>query len=117
MVFVYKAQRVRKVNFIVTGLKNLSKAYKGLDDRNEITFRDSMLSQELDSLTTKTNIVTKIKTAKINNMVVKETTFLTKEDILIIYVDLDKVQNSIYDNMYKYMLKQICDILKKEKSN
>ena len=118
MIVCYNKKRFININFLVTVLQNLGKVYKGLNNSSEITFRDKILSQELDILTTKTNTVYKIKTANIFKQEINsDINTVSTEESLIIYVDLSKVNNVIHDEMYKYMLTQICKILKEEKKN
>lgn len=115
MITCYNVKKIRKINFLVTGLEELNKIYKDPKSRSEITFRDEILSQDLDGLISTTNSIIKIQTAKVFKQEKGEKTIT--EDLLIIYVDLSKVNNTIYDKMYKYILTKISDILKKEKKN
>ena len=118
MTVCYNKKIVRNINFLVTGFKDLEKIYKGLENKDELIFRDKILSKKLDVLITKTNTLCKIQTANIFKKIENgNLNVVTTEPTLIIYVDLAKAGNVIHDEMYKYMLTKICKVLKEREQN
>lgn len=118
MTVCYNKKKVRNINFLVTGFKDLEKIYKGLENKDELIFRDKILSKNLDMLIAKTNTICKIQTANIFKKNENgDSNAITTEPTLIIYVDLAKTGNIMRDEMYKYMLTKICKVLKEREQN
>lgn len=95
MKICYNIKTYKIVEFVVAGASVILKD----KSKDNINFKDKMLSQDLDKVLTKTNTIVKIKT---NNT--------PRENTVIVYVDLNKIKDSdnvIYDDMYRYMLTKL----------